>query len=231
MANFTWYGHAAVKIELVGRTVFIDPMLQNPNSPIKPSEVTKADLVYVTHDHPDHLGDAFDICKRTGAIFAAVYELAEKAHQNGVKNIARLNVGGSFTLGELKLTVVAAIHSAAVGTPTGAIVNGEGLTIYHAGDTALIGDMRLLGDRFTIDLACLPIGGNYTMDAEQAAEAAKMLKTKMVFPLHYGTFPPLAKDNMEFKEKIKLIIPEVKVLELKPGQSCTLSSRQMGNSV
>jgi len=85
LAKITWYGHAALKIEVAGKTLFIDPMLQNPNSPLKLSEVTQADLVYVTHDHPDHLGDAFEICKRTGAIFAAVYEIAEEGAKNGVK--------------------------------------------------------------------------------------------------------------------------------------------------
>ena len=226
MANITWYGHAALKIELASKTLFVDPMLQNPNSPIKTGDVTKADLVYVTHDHPDHLGDAFDICKRTGAVFVAVYELAEQAAQNGVKNVARLNVGGSYSLGEVKLTIVQAVHSAKVGTPTGVIIQGEGLTIYHAGDTALFGDMKLIGERYKIDLACIPIGGNFTMDADQASVAVEWLKPKTVFPIHYGTFPVLAKDASEFKEKVSLRTLDVKLLELKPGESYSLVLKQ-----
>jgi L-ascorbate metabolism protein UlaG (beta-lactamase superfamily) len=226
LANITWYGHAALKIELTSKTLFVDPMLQNPNSPIKAVDVTKADLVYVTHDHPDHLGDAFDICKRTGAVFVAVYELAEEAAQNGVKNVARLNVGGSYSLGEVKLTIVQAVHSAKVGTPTGVIIQGEGLTIYHAGDTALFGDMKLIGERYKIDLACIPIGGNFTMDADQASVAVELLKPKTVFPIHYGTFPVLAKDASEFNEKVSLRTPDVKFLELKPGESYSLVLKQ-----
>jgi len=97
LAKITWYGHAAFKMEFGDKILIIDPMLNhNPTSPVKASDIVEADAVYVTHDHPDHLGDAFEICKRTGALFAGVYELAEYAAQNGVKNIARLNVGGSI---------------------------------------------------------------------------------------------------------------------------------------
>jgi L-ascorbate metabolism protein UlaG (beta-lactamase superfamily) len=225
LAKITWYGHAAFKIELANKILLIDPMLnQNPNSPIKASEITKADAIYVTHDHPDHLGGAFDICKRTGAIFIAVYELGELAAQNGVQNIARLNVGGSVSVGEVTLNIVQSMHSASKGTPTGVIVQGEGLTIYHAGDTALFGDMRLFGEKYTIDLACIPIGGNFTMDASQAVEAVLMLRPRTVFPMHYGTFPVLAKNTNEFSSIIRSRAPNVRILELKPGESYQLNS-------
>ena len=224
MANVTWFGHAAFKIELAGKTLLVDPLLnQNPNSPIKASDITQADAVYVTHDHPDHLGDAFDICKRTGAVFVAVYELGAVASENGVKNVANLNVGGSYSVGDVKLTVVQAVHSASKGTPTGVIIQGEGLTIYHAGDTALFGDMKMLGERYNIDLACIPMGGNFTMDAEQASEAAKMLGAKMVLPMHFGTFPVLAQNTAEFTSKMRSKAPSVKVLALKPGETYELN--------
>jgi len=125
----------------------------------------------------------------------------------------------------VKLTVVQAIHSATKGTPTGVIIQSENLTIYHAGDTALFGDMKLIGDRYKIDLACIPIGGNYTMDAEQASEAVKMVHPSMVFAIHYGTFPVLAKDSSEFKKKINSEVPNVKVLDLNPGESYTLNAK------
>ncbi len=227
MARITWYGHAALKFELADKTLFVDPFLRNPNSPIKPEAVTKADLVYVTHDHPDHLGDAFEICKRTGAVFVAVVELSSQASENGVKNTASLNVGGSYTLGDLKLTVVQAVHSASKGTPTGLVAEGEGLTIYHAGDTALFGDMHLIGERYNIDLACIPIGGNYTMDARQAVDAVLMLKPRMVFPMHYGTFPVLAKSAAEFAGLLRSKAPNVRLLELKPGESRDLFSSKV----
>jgi L-ascorbate metabolism protein UlaG (beta-lactamase superfamily) len=228
LAKLTWYGHAAFKIEIAGKILLIDPMLnQNPNSPIKAQDIQKTDAVYVTHDHPDHLGDAFDICKRTGAVFAAVYELSLLASENDVKNTASLNVGGSVNFGDVKLTVVQAVHSASRGTPTGVVVEGEGLTVYHAGDTALFGDMRLFGERYNIDLACIPVGGNYTMDADQAIEAVLMLKPRVVFPMHFGTFPLLAKTANAFISGVRSRAPSVKVLELKPGESYTLAPRRM----
>ncbi len=223
MAKITWFGHAAFEVEIAGKTLILDPLLNgNPTSPIKASEISSADVVYVTHDHPDHLGDAFEICKRTGALFAAVYELAEFAFQNGVRNIARLNVGGSISFDGLKLTVVQAVHSAARGVPTGVIVEGEGLTIYHAGDTAFFGDMKRIGERYSIDLACIPIGGNYTMDAEEAMEAVLALRPRAVFPMHFGTFPVLAKSSTEFAGRVRASRPDTKVLALKPGETYEL---------
>ena len=228
MAKITWYGHSAVKVEIAGKTLIVDPMLdQNPNSPVKAKDVTSADVVYVTHDHPDHLGEAFNICKRTGAVFAAVSELAEKASKNGVKNTASLNVGGSYMAGGVKLTVVQAVHSAAEGTPTGVMIQGEGVIIYHAGDTALFSDMTLFGAQYSIDLACLPMGGNFTMDAIQATAAATMLKPKVVLPLHFKTFPVLAQSTAEFEKKMAAKNPDVTVLSLKPGGSYELSPKQM----
>ncbi|MFB3888179.1 MAG: metal-dependent hydrolase [Candidatus Bathyarchaeia archaeon] len=232
MARITWYGHAAFKVELADRTLFLDPMLdQNPTSPVKSSDIAEVDAVYVTHDHSDHLGDAFAICKRTGALFAAVYELAEYAAQNGVPNIARLNVGGSISIDGVKLTVVQAIHSASRGVPTGVVIEGEGVTVYHAGDTALFGDMRRLGERYRIDLACIPIGGNYTMDAEEAVEAVALLRPRMVFPMHFGTFPVLARSATEFAGRVKARMPNVRVLALKPGETYDLGSQSVSVSV
>ncbi len=226
LAKLTWYGHAAFKFEISGKVLFVDPMLNgNPNSPIKASDVTSADAVYVTHDHPDHLGDAFEICKNTEASFIEVYELAEFAAQNGVKNVARLNVGGGISIGDLRLTVVQAVHSASRGAPTGLIIEGEGMTIYHAGDTAFFGDMGRLGTRYSIYLACLPIGGNFTMDAEEAVEAVQLLRPRVVFPMHFGTFPVLAKSPAEFAGRLKARMPNVKLLNLKPGETYELSKQ------
>ncbi len=227
MANITWYGHAALKIEIADKTLYIDPFLQNPMSTIKANDITEADLVYVTHDHPDHLGDAFDICKRTGATFAAPVELADQASPSGVNNVARLDIGGSYNIGNIKLTVTQAVHSAAKGTPTGVMIQGEGINIYDSGDTALFGDMRLLGERYLIDLACLPIGGNYTMDIEQAAEAANLLKPSIVFPMHYASFPQLAKDTSGFRQAVRKLTHQVKVIELAPGKAYHLEPQRM----
>ena len=220
MAKITWFGHAAFKVEIGGRIVLIDPWLDgNPASPMKASEITQADIVYVTHDHSDHLGDAFDICKRTKSTFVATFELGNYAEENGVENVVGLNVGGSVEIKGVRLSVVQAFHTASRGVPTGVIVEGEGKTVYHAGDTALFGDMRLIGELYKLDVAMVPIGGYYTMGAREAAEAVRMLKPKAVIPMHYKTFPVLAQSPDEFVMKVKEKMPGVNVVVLKPGES------------
>jgi len=223
LVKITWFGHAAFKIEIANRTVLIDPWLDgNPTSPTKASEITKADIVYVTHDHGDHLGDAFNICKKTDATFVGVVELTGYAKENGVKNGAGLNIGGSVDIKGVKLTMTNAIHTASRGAPTGVIVEGEGKTVYHAGDTGFFGDMGFLGELYKLDVALVPIGGYYTMGAREAVEAVKLLKPKAVIPMHYKTFPVLAQSADEFARNVREKMPKVKVIILKPGESYQL---------
>ena len=220
MAKVTWLGHAAFQIEVAGKTVLVDPWLDgNPTSPIKASEISKADIVYVTHDHGDHLGDAVTICKRTGAAFVSTYELGNYASENGVQNVVGINIGGCVELKGVKLHMVQAFHTSSRGAPTGVVFEGEGKTVYHAGDTGLFMDMKLIGQLYKLDLALLPIGGYYTMGASEAAEAVKLLKPKAVVPMHYRTFPVLAQSADEFVEKVKKKAAKVKVVVLNPGQS------------
>jgi L-ascorbate metabolism protein UlaG (beta-lactamase superfamily) len=220
LVRITWYGHAAFQIEIAGRVVLIDPWFNdNPVSPLKASEVTEADVVFVTHNHGDHLGDAFDICKRTKSTFVATFELGTHAQENGVKDVVGLNIGGSVDIKGVRLSVVQAFHTASIGAPTGVIIEGEGKAIYHAGDTALFGDMRLLGELHSFDVAMIPVGGYYTMGAREAAEAVKMLKPRAVIPMHYKTFPVLAQSPNEFIKRVKEKTPEVKVVVLNPGES------------
>ncbi|HVP92225.1 MAG TPA: metal-dependent hydrolase [Acidobacteriota bacterium] len=223
MVKITWLGHSAFKIEIAGKTVLVDPWLSgNPTAAVKASEITEADIVYVTHDHHDHLGDAFDICKRTGATFVAIVDLARYAEENGIKKIEGLNIGGCIEIDGVKLTVVQATHTASRGVPTGVIIQGEEKTIYHAGDTGLFGDMRLIGELCKPDLALIPIGGYYTMDAKEAVEAVKLLTPKAVVPMHYKTFPVLAKSAEEFARSVREKTPKVKVVVLNPGESYLL---------
>ncbi len=220
MSKITWFGHAAFKAEIADSIVLIDPWLDgNPTSPMKASETSRADIVYVTHDHDDHLGDAFSICKRTKSTFVATFELGSYAEENGVENVVGLNVGGSVKVKGVKVSVTQAFHTASKGAPTGVVIEGEGKSIYHAGDTALFGDMRLIGELHRLDVALVPIGGYYTMDANAAAEAVKLLKPKIALPMHYRTFPVLAQSPDEFTKKVKEKAPEVKVVVLKPGES------------
>ncbi len=219
-ARITWFGHATFKIEMADKIVLIDPWLDgNPTSPVKASEITRADIVYVTHDHGDHLGDAFNICKRTNATFVAAVELGDYAEENGVKNVAGLNIGGSVEIKGVRLAIVQALHTASRGTPTGVIIEGEGKTVYHAGDTGLFGDMHFFGEFYKLDLALIPIGGYYTMGAKEAAEAVKLLEPKAVIPMHYKTFPVLAQSADEFVKNVREKAPKVKVVMLRPGES------------
>lgn len=220
MARITWFGHAAFKIEIANKTVLIDPWLDgNPTSPIKASEIERADIVYVTHDHGDHLGDAVAICKRTGATFVSTFELGNYAGEKGVKNVVGLNIGGYVEVKSVKLRMVQAFHTSSRGAPTGVIVEGEDKTVYHAGDTGLFGDMRLFGELYKLDLALIPIGGYYTMGASEAAEAVKLLNPKVVIPMHYKTFPVLAQSADDFVEKVREKTPNVKVVVLNSGES------------
>lgn len=220
MAKITWLGHAAFRIEIAGTTIFIDPWLDgNPASSMKASEVTKADIVYVTHDHSDHLGQAFDICNRTKAIFAAVTELSDLALENHVENVLNLNIGGSSQIGGVRLFVFQAVHTASKGAPTGVVIEGGGKAIYHAGDTALFGDMHLINELYKPEVALIPIGGHYTMGPSEAAEAVRLIKPKFVIPMHFKTFPVLTQSADEFKRMVGEKIPETRVVILNPGES------------
>lgn len=220
MARLTWFGHSSFKIEIADRIVLVDPWLDgNPTSPIKSSEITKADIIYVTHDHQDHLGDAFKICNRTDAVFVGTFELGLYAQENGVKNVEGFNVGGSVEIRGVKLTMVQAFHTSTRGIPTGVVVEGEAKSVYHAGDTGLFGDMRFVGELHNLDVAMVPIGGYFTMDVRQAVEAVKLLNPKAVVPMHYKTLPQLIRSPDEFVKNVRKKVPNVKVVVLKPGEN------------
>lgn len=222
MAVVTWFGHAAFQIEIAGKIVLVDPWLDmNPSSPIKASEISRADAVYVTHDHSDHMGDAVKICKVTDAVFVGTFELSSHVEKEGVKNIVGLNIGGSARLNGISLRVVQAFHTASKGAPTGVIIEGEGKSVYHAGDTAVFGDMKIIGALYKPDVALIPIGGYYTMGALEAAEAVRLINPKTVIPMHYKTFPVLAQSADEFIRYVGEKAPQVKVVVLKPGESYT----------
>jgi len=220
MAKIRWLGHAGFEIELEGKIVLVDPWLNgNPKAACKPSEIERADIVCVTHDHGDHMGDSVEICKRTGAVFLGTYELASQAQKNGVKEAMGFNIGGTVNIRGINVTMVQAFHTCGSGAPTGFIIRGEGKTVYHAGDTGIFSDMKLIGEIYKPDVALLPIGDYYTMGALQASEAVKLIKPKIVVPMHYMTFPVLAQSAEEFVGLVKEKTPEVRVVVLNPGES------------
>ena len=216
--EITWLGHSAVKIE-GSKTVYIDPFLTgNPAASTTPDEISKADVVIVTHHHGDHLGDAFAICKKTGAILVGIHEIAVDAETEGIA-AEGMNIGGTVEANGVIIHMVTALHSAEKGDPAGVVLELDGKTIYHAGDTGLTYDMKIIGEFFKPDLSFIPIGDRYTMGIPSAAKAVEFIKTKKVIPVHYGTYPIVSTDPEEFKNKVGNL---AEVIVLNPGESYSL---------
>lgn len=218
MLEITYLGHSAVKLKGT-KTVFIDPFLSgNPKAAISPERITAADVVIVTHHHGDHLGDAYAIAKKTGAVIVAMHEIVVEASSHGIATEG-MNIGGTVDARGVKVHMVTALHSAEKGNAAGVIVEIDGKKIYHAGDTGLTYDMRLIGEFFRPDLSFLPIGDRYTMVPASAAKAVEFIQSKKVIPIHYGTFPGVDTDPQEFKKRVGA---KADVIILKPGETYRL---------
>lgn len=221
MVKITYIGHSAFEINSGSHNIVIDPFItHNPSAKIKASDI-KASHIILSHSHDDHFGDTMDIAKNNDATVIAVHELAEYLSAKGVKAHG-MGIGGrnSFPFGSVKFTI--AHHSSSydgqyMGEPAGVIINIGGKTIYHAGDTGLFLDMKLIGEMNSIDLALIPIGDNYTMGVDDAVKAAEFLNCKTVVPIHYGTWPVIGSDPHEFKRKVESIHKKCIVME--PGSS------------
>jgi L-ascorbate metabolism protein UlaG (beta-lactamase superfamily) len=228
--KLTYYGHSCVLVETNGKKLIFDPFLTgNPSAPIAANDI-QADYVLLTHGHNDHVGDAFEIAKRCGAVVIAPNELAVYAGWQGCKTHP-MHIGGSWTFDFGKVKLTPALHGSGyqpdgeqtfiyMGMPSGMLLTAEGRTIYHAGDTALFGDMKMIGERNTIDLAFLPIGDNFTMGPDDALTAAEWLRAKRVVPIHYNTFPLIAQDGKAFAERLNAA--GIEGLPLAPGESIEL---------
>jgi L-ascorbate metabolism protein UlaG (beta-lactamase superfamily) len=216
--EITWLGHSGIIIK-GSKTVIIDPFLTgNPAASATPEEITEADVVVVTHYHGDHLGDSFAICKSTGATLVSIHEVAVEAEAESLKTEG-MNIGGTVEANGVTIHMVTALHSAEKGDPSGVVIELDGKTLYHAGDTGLTYDMKLIAEFFKPDLSFIPIGDRYTMGTPSAAKAVEFTQTKKVIPIHYGTFPIVEADPEDFKRRVG---DRAEVIILKPGESFTL---------
>jgi L-ascorbate metabolism protein UlaG (beta-lactamase superfamily) len=224
--RITWLGHATVLIQTgKGTSILIDPFIaHNPKYPQNFVLPSKIDYVLLTHGHGDHISDAVPVAKKHGSTVVAIYELADYVAKKGVSETIGMNLGGAVTLDGVTATMVEASHSAAatdedgshyVGIAAGFVMEVEGgPVLYHAGDTAVFGNMQLIHELYEPRVVMLPIGGHYTMGPKEAALACRLLKPETVLPIHWGTFPVL-KGTPE--ELAALVGPSTKVVHWKPG--------------
>jgi L-ascorbate metabolism protein UlaG (beta-lactamase superfamily) len=216
MVKLTYHGHSVFELKTQEHSLLIDPFFNgNSHTKIKPKDV-KAEFIILTHAHGDHLGDAFEIAKNNNATIIAVNELANYASENGCK-AHNMHIGGghNFPFGRVKFTI--AHHGSSspdgkyMGEPAGVVISVNGKNIYHAGDTGLFLDMRLIGEITPLDAALVPIGDNFTMGIDDAVKAIEFLNPKLAIPMHYGTFGVIDADPAEFKRKVESI-----------GKKCTV---------
>ncbi len=218
-------GHAAVLIQLKEKNLIIDPFISNnPCCPIKIADLPRIHYILVTHGHGDHLGDTVEIAKRDQATVVANFELCSYISKHGISTHP-MHIGGKyvFEFGSIKLTP--ALHGSSIvegdlpiyaGNPCGFLIEAEGKKIYHAGDTGLTKDMELLAKE-NIDVAMLPIGGNFVMDLWDAVEAAKMIKPKVAIPIHYNTWSVIKADPDKFAAELAKV--GIKCTVMRPGEA------------
>ncbi|MCD1259354.1 metal-dependent hydrolase [Paenibacillus athensensis] len=230
MLKVEYHGHSCVQLTKGEHSLIIDPFLSdNPAAAVNPDQV-KVQHVLLTHAHADHIQDAASIAKRNDATLIAIHELATYMSWQGVRT-RDMNMGGKISLGFAEVHMVPALHSSGIvlheqqqiiygGMAAGLLIQWDGLTILHAGDTNLFSDMKLIGEKFDIDLVFLPIGDLFTMGPDDAVIAAEWLKAKRVVPVHYNTFNLISQDGEAFVRALaeKGIAGQL----LKPGEALEL---------
>ncbi len=228
MANkITFFGHSAFRIVTGnGLRIWIDPWLDNPKAPKDVGEL-EADIVLVTHAHGDHLGNTVSLASSSATEVVAIHELQQYLLAKGLPNVTGMNIGGTYHTKGINITMVTAVHSSSIqegqeiiygGEAAGFIVRLEdGLKLYHAGDTALFGDMAMIGSMYYPKVAMLPIGDHYVMGPREAAYACKLIDPKIVIPMHFGTFPVLTGTVGEFERQMRAHHIDARLEHMEPG--------------
>jgi len=221
-----WLSHACFLIEADQTKILIDPFVtDNPLAPVKADDV-EADFILVSHGHGDHVGDTVNIAKRTGATVVSNFEIQNWLTGQGVENAHPLHIGGGFDFGWGRVKLTIAHHGSALpdgsygGNPCGFLLTIQDKKIYHACDTGLFYDMKLIGEE-GIDLAILPIGDNFTMGPDDALRAVKLIEPKQVVPIHYDTFDIIKQDPNKWAEKVRNETNAI-VTIMRPGDTIEL---------
>ena len=230
--RITYLGHATFRIVTPGgEQIIIDPFLSdNPQAPEGLKQAGNVDTILVTHGHFDHFGDTIPLAKETGATVISNFEIMSYLQGQGVETAQPIQKGGTVQIGGIKVTATHAIHSSSIQTEDGSLIYGgepmgfvvefeSGFRLYHAGDTALFGDMQLIGQLYNPDLAMLPIGDRLVMGPLEAAHAVRLLGVNHVVPIHYSTdiMPLLSGTPEDARERMNVIAPGTIVHVMEPG--------------
>jgi len=251
-----WFGHAAFSITTPnGKVLLVDPWLRNPANPEGANgkdplvAISRVDYILLTHGHRDHVGDAVEIARKTGAVLICNPELAGNLVKladfpaKQAETDAIMGIGGEIQIanGEVTVAMTMAVHSSSVfnpkagpneperaygGNPAGfVIIIKNGPTIYHSGDTAYFKDMETIGENYSIDVALLNIGGHFGMEPKMAAKAAKVVRAKLAIPQHFGTFEGITQTSDSFAARLKSL--KINFYAMKPGETILFRGRRM----
>lgn len=210
-------GHSTFLLDDGKHRLIIDPFMLTPKM-----RDLKLDYIALTHAHGDHFGDTVELAEANSATVIAVFELANYCSSLGLKTLDG-HIGGRLNLDFGSIKFVPAWHGSSIedgkymGNPCGFVIKMGGKTIYHAGDTALFGDMKLIGELDAIDYFLCPIGDKYTMGIEDGVRATLMVNPKNVIPIHYNTFGAISQDPIDFKQRLNAQNGDIGVKILKPG--------------